>query len=140
MENVNEKTPEKDYHEQAVRDCIKDADLVISGKVSQIDKVEYGKGHRISRHDPKWNEVTIQIDDVEKGSHQGKKVKVFFPQSTYVSWYKTPKLNIGDEATYVLHKEKIPQLDGVEAYTILHQADVHSKDNIDQIKKFVSES
>lgn len=140
MTNINENASRTEHQPEAIRDCIKKSDLVISGKVSQINKVEYRKDHTISRRDPKWNEATIQIHDVEKGSHRDKKIKVLFPQSTHVSWYNTPKLNIGDEATYVLHKEKIPQLNGMEAYTILHETDVHSKDNIDQIRRFVSQS
>jgi hypothetical protein len=140
MENASEKTPKRGYDQQVVQDCIKDADLVISGKVSNVSKVEYDENHPISKHDPNWNEATISIDNVEKGSRAEKEIKVLFPQSDHISWHKAPKLGIGHEATYILHKEPIPQLNGKEAYTVLHETDVHSKDDVDKIKRLVNES
>jgi len=125
---------------QAIHDCIYDADLVITGSVSDVRKIKYDENHIISKHDPKWNEATIHIENIEKGSHTGNEINVLFPQSDHVSWFNSKKLAIGDTATYVLHKESIPQLNGKESYTILHKTDVHSKDDIDQIKHLLKES
>jgi hypothetical protein len=138
MENTNKKI-ERNYP-QAIQDCIKDADLVISGNVSNIRKVEYDENHPISKHDPKWNEATIRIENIEKGSHVGNEIKVLFPQSDHISWCNSKKLDVGHESTYILHKESIPQLNGKEAYTVLHETDVHSKDDVDQIKSLIKES
>jgi len=139
MQNTNKKTSKSNYT-QAIHDCINDADLVISGNVSNIEKAEYAKDSPISKHDPKWNEATIHIENVQKGSYTGNEIKVLFPQSDHISWCNSKKLDVGHKSTYVVHKESIPQLNGKEAYTVLHETDVHSKDDVDQIESLIKES
>jgi hypothetical protein len=139
MKNTSENTP-SGSHKVNIKQRVNSADLIVSGKVINVSKVEYKQNHPISRQDPSWNEATIQIEGVEKGTYDGNEIKVLFPQSDHISWYKIPKLGAGHEATYILHKENIPHLNNEEAYTVLHETDIQSKENVNQIKKLVDES
>jgi hypothetical protein len=99
------------------------SDLVISGKVINVSKVEYKQNHPISMHDPNWNEATIQIEGVEKGTYDGNEIKVLFSSSIDIARVCSPKLYKGTEGIFILHTEHIPQLNGEEAYIIINETD-----------------
>jgi hypothetical protein len=93
------------------------ADLVVSGQVVAVH-VPDGDQPRtraamgavpvstkpVSEHDPKWREAVIAVDDVHKGEHGGGQVRVLFPSSRDVRWFKAPKFEAGQQGTFMLHK------------------------------------
>ncbi len=113
--------PARAQAERDLKDRIDAADVVVSGRVSQVRLPAQPAAARalaaagepvpeegpISEHDPLWREAVIEVNDVIKGSHQPKTVVVRFPSSTDVRWHKVPKFHAGQEGIWVLDKEQI---------------------------------
>lgn len=134
-----------------LQDRIADADLVVSGRVDAVDappeppvaaRRALGEepppaGRPVSEHDPKWRQATITVDETHKGEHS-KQVKVMFPASTDVRWFRAPKFQAGQRAVFVLHKTPVKAdahrelralaavagPEETEVYTALHPEDV----------------
>jgi len=100
------------------------ADLVVSGKVVTINlpqgsepakKAARGpapvSGKPVSEHDPHWREAVIAVDDAHKGNHPGDNVKVLFPASTDVRWFRAPKFEVGQQGFFALHKTIVKAAD-----------------------------
>ncbi len=89
------------------------ADMVVTGQVADVKILEDQNSEEgnlttnsrfISEHNPVWQEATIIVDQIEKGSGTSRKLKVRFPQSTDVRWYASPKLRAGQEGIFLLQK------------------------------------
>lgn len=89
------------------------ADMVVTGQVTGVKMLEdqnkdegnpAANSRFISEHNPVWQEATIIVDQIEKGSGTPRKLKVRFPQSTDVRWYASPKLRAGQEGIFLLQK------------------------------------
>ena len=95
------------------------ADLVVSGKVVTVSLPQGGEsaaatrglapvsGKPVREHDPHWREAVIAVDDAHKGNHPGRQVKVLFPASTDVRWFRAPKFAVGQQGFFALHKTAI---------------------------------
>jgi hypothetical protein len=101
------------------------ANLIISGKVSDIKNVRYTE-ILAKEHDPKWMQAVVEVEDIEKSNNSPNipQVIVFFPNSTDVAWKDSPKLFIGEKATFILHMNPIPELKGEEHYAVVCPSDV----------------
>ncbi|HYX29443.1 MAG TPA: hypothetical protein VE863_12835 [Pyrinomonadaceae bacterium] len=95
------------------------ADLVVSGRVIEVrlPKATAGRNKRdapssatthVSEHDPKWREAVIEINRVHKGDPSTRQVTVQFPSSTDVAWRRAPKLQLGQQGHFMLHKATRP--------------------------------
>jgi hypothetical protein len=137
------------------------ADLIVSGKVAAVtvppgtEEVTRAAGvpaGPVSEHDPKWRQAVISIGEVHKGTHDSNQVKILFPASTDVRWYKAPKFHAGQQGTFVLHKTPIKpaehhELRGLavtgmpgeetEVYTALDPADYHPIQEQPRIKAMI---
>jgi hypothetical protein len=79
---------------------LKTAELVVRGRVTKVMRV-VGL-NQASEHAPDWYEAEIRIERVLKGRTAGKRIKIFFPKSVDVAWYKAPKFEIGAKGIWLL--------------------------------------
>jgi hypothetical protein len=77
--------------------------LVIVGKVLSVKEIE--RIGPISEHQGDWAVAVVQIEGIEKGTFDGKTVKVYFPQSTDERWLLSPKFHVGQQGVWLLHRE-----------------------------------
>jgi hypothetical protein len=64
-----------------------------------------GPGAQVSsEHDPQWWHAEIAVDDVLKGKHSRKTVRVAFPSSTDVAWHGWPRPTAGQTGVFLLHE------------------------------------
>jgi hypothetical protein len=131
---------------------IEKAAMVVAGRVEQVRPAELtaapggGGAHRtrISEHDAQWQEAIIQVQDGIKGAQAGEQVVVRFPTSLDVAWVGTPRFTVGQEGTFVLHKDSTTgspnaMLAGrsVPAYTALHKVDVLSRQDATRVRALI---
>jgi hypothetical protein len=130
-----------------------DADVIVSGRVVTVTLPEEippplgavsaaaakpARIRPISEHDPKWRDASVEVEAVHKGRPGLQTIKVRFPASTDVRWYKSPKFQPGQHGTFILHKTPMPPAASParlaatrraatkvepEVYTALHPAD-----------------
>lgn len=130
------------------------ADLIVTGHVSAIRlpaeevtarATAMASGQtteRITEHAPLLQEAVIDIEEVVKGSHEGKQVVVHFPTSTDVRWYQAPKFHTGQHGVFLLHKDQrdvtahaaLAASIGPDEYTALHPADVQPLEELPRIR------
>ena len=128
---------------------IQKAAMVVAGRVEQVRPAELAGGAggapahriRISEHDAQWQEAIIQVQDGIKGAQAGEQVVVRFPTSLDVAWVGTPRFTVGQEGTFLLHKdsttgspETVIAGRSVPAYTALHKSDVRPKQDALRIR------
>ncbi len=82
---------------------VQTAVLIVSGKVLEVKSL---KRPARSEHDPEWAEATIQIQSVQKGSHDGRTITIYFPASTDERWYLAPKFHAEEQGIWLLHQEQ----------------------------------
>jgi len=122
--------------------------MVVAGRVEQVRPAELAgaptRPKRISEHDPNWQEAIIQVQDGIKGAQAGEQVVVRFPGSADVAWVGTPKFAVGEEGTFLLHKDSttgspLSMIAGrsVPAYTALHKVDVLSKQDATRVRSLI---
>ena len=127
---------------------IQKAAMVVAGRVEQVRPAELtaapARPKRITEHDPAWQEAIIQVQDAIKGAQAGEKVVVRFPGSSDVAWVGTPKFAVGQEGTFLLHKDSttgspLSVIAGrsVPAYTALHRLDVLPKQDAQRIRALI---
>lgn len=157
-------TPPERRKRSQLQARLDDADLVVSGRVDAVDAppeppapVRRGleaaappPAGPVSEHDPKWRQATITVNETHKGEHS-QQVKVMFPSSTDVRWFRAPKFQAGQKAVFVLHKTPVkadahhemrslaavagPQ--EAEVYTALHPEDVQPITDQDAVKALI---
>ena len=135
-----------DMNDADLKAHIQKAAMVVAGRVEQVRPAELAGGApahrtRISEHDPQWQEAIIQVQDGIKGAQAGEQVVVRFPTSLDVAWVGTPRFTVGQEGTFVLHKdsttgspESVIAGRSVPAYTALHKLDVLPKQDALRIR------
>lgn len=128
-----------------LRKRVASGDLIVVGKVTSVNPaaaVEAAmKTARLTEHDPQFLEATIVIERTEKGALEGNTVKVVFPSSTDVMWYKAPKLKVGQEGAFILHTGEVQRMmAGIRLpriYTILEPSDVQPKERQEQLRNLI---
>src|SRR5207237_9989779 len=124
-----------DLNDADLKAHIDRAAMVVGGRVQQVRPAELaaapGRPRRITEHDPQWQEAIIQVQDGLKGARAGEQVVVRFPGSHDVAWVGTPRFAVGQEGTFLLHKDSTTGSPttmfagrSVPAYTALHKLDV----------------
>jgi len=127
---------------------IQRAAMVVEGRVAQVRPAELAgtPAHpmRITEHDAQWQEAIIQVDDGLKGARAGEQVVVRFPGSHDVAWVGAPRFAVGQEGTFLLHKDSTSgspsaMIAGrsVPAYTALHQLDVLTKQDATRVRALI---
>jgi len=121
---------------------------VVAGRVEQVRPAELtaatANRRRTWEHDAQWQEAIIQVQDGIKGAQAGEQVVVRFPTSLDVAWVGTPRFTVGQEGTFVLHKDSTTgspnaMLAGrsVPAYTALHKVDVLSRQDATRVRALI---
>src|SRR5438132_6790741 len=137
-----------DVNDADLRAHILKAAMVVAGRVEQVRPAELaaapGRPKRITEHDPDWQEAIIQVEDGLKGARAGEQVVVRFPGSHDVAWVGTPRFAVGQEGTFLLHKDSTTgspssMIAGrsVPAYTALHKVDVLPKQDAPHIRDLI---
>jgi hypothetical protein len=102
---------------------------------------------RISEHVPNWREAVIEVQSVVKGDvPANKRVIVLFPQGNDILWKHSPKFQVGQEGTWMLHKNQTPSkhvamwlgaqaAQDNEGYTALDPDDYQPKAQDDRVQK-----
>jgi hypothetical protein len=127
---------------------IEKAAMVVAGRVEQIRPAELAAApthpRRITEHDPQWQEAIIQVADGIKGAQAGEQVVVRFPGSRDVAWVGAPRFSVGQEGTFLLHKDSTTgsptsMIAGrsVPAYTALHKVDVMGKQDATRVRALI---
>jgi hypothetical protein len=137
-----------DMNDAELKAHIEKAAMVVAGRVEQVRPAELAAAPahrtRISEHDAQWKEAIIQVQDGIKGAQAGEQVVVRFPTSLDVAWVGTPRFTVGEEGTFVLHKDSTTgspnaMLAGrsVPAYTALHKVDVLSRQDATRVRALI---
>jgi len=84
------------------------------------------------------------VEDGIKGAQAGERVVVRFPGSPDVAWVGTPRFAVGQEGTFLLHKDSTsgsPRTSwggkSVTAYTALHKLDVLSRQDATRVRDLI---
>lgn len=149
--------------DDVLKERIDSSDMAVAGRVVKIEKATVtekprallaaGPGEEsvtthISEHDPDWHLATIKIDEVVKGPKRRKRVKVLFPKSDDVRWYKVKKFEPGEQGIWLLQKGKEQSPKGIapkllaavpedDLYTTLHDSDFLSLNELSKVKSLI---
>ena len=138
----------RDVNDAELRAHIEKAAMVVAGRVEQVRPAELAaapaRPKRITEHDADWQEAIIQVEDGLKGARAGEKVVVRFPGSHDVAWVGTPRFAVGQEGTFLLHKDSTTGSPttmfagrSVPAYTALHKVDVLPKQDAPHLRDLI---
>lgn len=156
--------PAKTLERDDMTNRVASADLVVSGRVTAVQLVgdpapaaaavqsTEPQLEPISEHAPLWQEATVQVDSVLKGSHGDSTVRIRFPASTDVRWHRAPKLSPGQEGVFILHSGELEHAAkgavgaagkvaagvGPPVFTALHPHDFQAADQYDEIRHIAS--
>jgi hypothetical protein len=122
------------------------AEMVVTGKVTEVRQVPPPPGAPISEHDPEWQEAVVEVDQVVRGARRGaaKQVVIRFSNSQDVKWARAPKFRVGREGVWMLGEktgEKSAQHKQLRAaaavptnqYLVLDPDDFHPKEEASQV-------
>jgi hypothetical protein len=142
------------------------SEMGVVGKVVKIEKADLPdlpvalmKGVRagakavattkISEHDPNWHQATIKVDEVVKGQKGKSRVKVLFPKSDDVRWFRIHKYSLGQQGIWLLQKGKgqnpkgiAPKMLGAvpdqeDVFTTLHDCDYLPLNELGKVKSLM---
>jgi hypothetical protein len=131
-----------------VRNRVSDADLVVTGRVAQVRSApEFataapGLPGPMSEHDPKWMEAVLDVESVLKGAVPQTPAVLMFPGSIDALWVNAPKFHAGQEGTWLLHTEQVPEAAAAvfpSVYTALDPGDVLPKDQTERIRALIED-
>jgi len=138
-----------------------EADAVVSGRVSSVHLPSTAGRTRArgveapmirGEHDPMWREAVVEVGAVNKGSGGPRRVIVRFPASRDMMWVDIPKLSVGQEGYFMLHKLPAEAEAGrapgrmraaaaparkAETYTLLHAEDFHPLDRAGAVQAVI---
>jgi len=111
MSQVSDATKRKP--EVDLQTAIARAELVVTGTVATVTPRQ-APGPVPSEHDPQWTQAVVDVQSTEKGPAQTR-VTVWFPASTDIRWFRSPKLQPGQTGVFLMARSRERGLDG---YTV----------------------
>lgn len=130
--------------EQALRDRLTHAQLVVLGTVTVVRRVEVLPRPPISEHEADWRDATIKVERQLKGSLTPgtDTVHVLFPASEDVKWFQCPKFRQGQVGIFLLHLGELParatpKTEG-PPYTAVNSLDFQDRDQVSRITRLLS--
>lgn len=109
-----------EINEEHIQEHLASAEAVIHGRVTEVHRA-HNAARRFSEHDPDWWIARVEILRVIKGNHEGH-IDVRYPNSRDVRWYLAPKLQEGQEAIFILHRDD--ERVGDASLALLHPNDL----------------
>jgi catechol 2,3-dioxygenase-like lactoylglutathione lyase family enzyme len=106
----------------ALRRHLASAAAIVVGKVVETRSAVEPDHVPFSEHDPDWWIATIHVARSLKGRLKGD-IRVRYPNSRDIAWYRAPKPREGQEAIFVLHEDGARNAGGV-ALAILDPDDM----------------
>jgi hypothetical protein len=100
--------PEADLQSSIAR-----AELIVTGTVATVT-ARQSPTPLPSEHDPQWAQAVVTVQSTEKGPTQ-KQVTVWFPASTDIRWFRSPKFQQGQVGVFLLARARERGLDGYTA-------------------------
>jgi len=118
------------------------ADLIVAGQVINTAAApdEIRRRMPVTEHTPDWWSAEIEISSVEKGSHQGKRVHIWFPNSEDAAWHESAKFKPGQEGIWLLRRDQQEQgwpIMRIAGLSALHPLDFHPLDRLDRIRRLL---
>lgn len=89
-----------------------------------------------SEHDAQWWQAEVAIENTEKGKAAGNKVVVYVPHSDDIRWFRAPKVEVGQQGVFLLHRTSIPALK-LEGYTATSSLDVQPMEQRQRIQNLL---
>jgi hypothetical protein len=136
--------------EERLQAKVASADTVLLGEVTEVHPLQVESASsepqtRVSHHIPKeWCEAVIKVNRVLKGS-AGATVVVRFTPSQDVAWFRAPKLQVGQQAVFLLSRENAASppasstsMQAAPAYASLQPGTVLSTSEAERIRSIVS--
>jgi hypothetical protein len=124
--------------DDALRERLRLADLVVSGKVAATRRVQTLNMASASEHAPLWSEATIDPVSFEKGIAPVAEMRVLYAASQDIRWYRSPKPAVGEQGIWVLHRQYVEDLKQ-EAFTALDPLDFHPIAALARVRALVRE-
>ena len=75
----------------------------------------------------------FQVMDRVKGESDQKTIPLFYPNSTDVKWYKSPKFRVSQEGIWILRRKEIGE------YTALDPLDFQRTDQLERIRRLLKD-
>jgi hypothetical protein len=123
--------------DRALLERIARASVIVAGTVSASEALPRDPLTE-GEHAPQWAEATIEVDFVAKGIPGTRRVAVLYARSSDIRWYRSPKLEVGQEGVWLLSDEPIAGL-GRTGLTALSPLDFHTLGALNQIEALARE-
>jgi hypothetical protein len=115
---------------------LRQALLVVTGRVELTRQPPVDESHARSEHDPLWQIAEIAVERTEKGALREPRLEVSFPSSLDEYWLDVAKLVPGQKGIFILHKEankkrtKFP----APAPALMHALDFQPTNQIERVR------
>jgi hypothetical protein len=110
-----------DIEAERMRNHAEQADVVVFGVVTGTHSTSEAESPW-SEHDPRWWVAHVETRELLRGDVDKDDVRIRFPNSRDVRWYRVPKLTEGLEAVFLLHRDGLDV--GGATLAVLHPDDV----------------
>jgi hypothetical protein len=133
--DVTERKPD-----QALQDRLNEADAVVAGRV--INNLPSGGiSQRVTEHDPGLQIAVVAVESVELGDVPQPTVDVLYASSRDVMWFQSPKLDVGREGIWLLHRGGAPGAVAAPAaaWTCLDPLDELPKEQMSRVRGAVEQ-
>jgi hypothetical protein len=129
--DVTERKPDQELQRH-----IGEADGVVAGRVVNTQPAA-GMIPRVSEHDPGWQEAVVAVESVEMGDLPQPTVTVLFASSMDVMWFQAPKLHVGSEGVWVLHRGEAAGVPAA-AWACVHPEDELPKEQLGRVRGVIA--
>jgi hypothetical protein len=117
--------------EADLRSSIARAELIVTGTVASLTP-RTSSGPQASEHDPLWTQAFVDVQSTEKGPAQ-KRIAVWFPASTDIRWFRSPKFQQGQTGVFLLARARERGLDGYTALGPLDFQPIAEREHVRQL-------
>ncbi len=131
--------------DEELRRHLDEVEAVLVGRVVNARPLEFLGQLPTTEHDPQWWEAVLSVETVEKGELRGPTVSVLFASSMDVMWARAPKVRVGQEGVWLLHRGRTTA-EGREAvpfpsaYVVIDPLDAHPRELADRIRGLIQGS
>jgi hypothetical protein len=129
--------PSEDLKARASR-----ADMVVTGRVTQVRQAPRVPGAPITEHDPEWQEAVVKVHHMARGTRRRRPndITIRFAASRDVKWARAPKFAVGQEGVWMLGdktaaRTELHALANVpkDQYLVVEPEDFYSKEHGDRV-------